>query len=41
MSASQIMDDKEDLTLSKPLFGDQYQNKYYNVLKLNHEVRKK
>lgn len=40
MSSSQISDDKDETTISKPIFGDQYQNKYYNILKVNNEVRK-
>lgn len=36
INASQIVDDKEDISISKMIFGgDQYQNKYYSLLKVN------
>lgn len=40
MDTSQITESKEDLSFSKPIFGDQYQSKYYNALKINNEVKK-
>jgi hypothetical protein len=41
MISSQISEEKEDISVSKLFFGgDQYQNKYYNILKVNNEIRK-